>query len=65
MTDILRGWKEIEAYLRMKRKAILRNGYPIRFEGGDTEQRRNVFAVRGELLRHARTRACVPREEEK
>lgn len=48
--DILRGWKEIEEYLRMGRKAIRRAGYPVRYEGGS---RRNVFALRHELLEYA------------
>ncbi|MBD5417348.1 MAG: hypothetical protein HDR50_06755 [Desulfovibrio sp.] len=52
--DILRGWKEIERYLGMGRKAILRAGYPIRCEGGDGVTRRNIYAIRKELLDHAR-----------
>ncbi len=27
---ILQGWKEIEAFIGMKRQAIIANGYPIR-----------------------------------
>lgn len=48
--EILRGWKEIEEYLRMGRRAIRRAGYPVRYEGAS---RRNVFALRHELLEYA------------
>lgn len=48
--EILRGWKEIEEYLRMTRKSILRAGYPVHHEG---TSRRNVYAIRRELLEYA------------
>lgn len=51
--DILRGWKEIERYLRMGRKAILRAGYPVRRENSPGTRRPGVFAVRQEILAHA------------
>lgn len=57
--DILRGWKEIEEFVGMNRKAILSNGYPVRCEGGACPARRNIFAVRQELLEHALTRDRV------
>lgn len=60
--DILRGWKEIERYVGMGRKAILRAGYPVRCEGGDGVTRRNIFAIRKELLDHALRGARLPRE---
>lgn len=49
-SEILRGWKEIEEYLRMGRRAIRRAGYPVRYEGAS---RRNVYALRRELLEYA------------
>lgn len=49
---ILRGWKEIEAYLGMGRKAIIRAGYPVRSE----ENSLNVLALRSELLAFAKKR---------
>ena len=60
--DILRGWKEIERYVGMGRKAILRAGYPIRCEGGDGVTRRNIYAIRKELLDHALRGARLPTE---
>lgn len=64
MTDILRGWKEIESYLKMDRKAILRHHYPIHYEGSGKLMRRNIFAVRQELLEHALTRDRIPHNSE-
>lgn len=52
--DVLRGWKEIEDFLRMGRKAILRARYPVRCERGAAMKRPSVYAFRGELLEHAR-----------
>lgn len=52
-SDILRGWKEIECYVGMTRKAILRAGYPVRYEDNPSVRRPSVFAIRKELLDHA------------
>ena len=45
--DKLEGWGEIEAYLRLTRKTILRRGYPVRRVGGE------VFARISTLDAHA------------
>lgn len=58
--DILRGWKEIERYVGMGRKAILRAGYPVRCEGGQGVERRNIYAIRKELLDHALRGSHLP-----
>ncbi|MDE7240280.1 hypothetical protein [Desulfovibrio sp.] len=57
--EILRGWKEIERFLGMKRDAIQRAQYPIRCEYGEGSTRRNVFALRQELLDHARGKSLL------
>lgn len=62
--DILRGWKEIEAFLGMTRKTILASGYPIRCEGGEGVTRRSVFAFRSELMAHSRSKKVFTRTEE-
>lgn len=54
--EFLRGWKDIEAFLGMSRKTIIRCGYPIRKEGDETEAKASVFALRSELLCHAKRR---------
>ena len=51
-SPILRGWKEIEAYLGIGRKAIIRAGYPVRSEDNSL----NVLALRSELLAFAKKR---------
>lgn len=43
----------------MRREAILRAGYPIRRESGRGKTRRNVFAIRAELMEHARQQAQI------
>lgn len=57
--DLLRGWKEIEAFLCMGRKSILRAGYPVRHEGDEGAAVRNVYALRDELLEHAQRGASI------
>lgn len=51
MTDsnILRGWKEIESYLRLTRKAIRACGYPVRREFGKRRKVWSVYALKSEL----------------
>lgn len=51
--EILRGWKEITHYVGLGRKAILRAGYPVRYEASPGVRRPSVFAIRTELLEHA------------
>ncbi len=43
--DILRGWKEIEDYVRLGREAIKHNLYPIH----QNENNKNVYAFKSEL----------------
>lgn len=57
--EILRGWKEIEAFLGMKRPNILSCGYPIRHEARKGRRGVSVFAVKKELLAHAQGRPLV------
>lgn len=58
--EILRGWKEIEEYLRMGRKAIRRAGYPVHFEVGPGVKLPRVYAFRAELLAHAQRTNPAP-----
>ena len=58
--DILRGWKEIERYVGLGRKAILRAGYPVRSENSPGVRRPSIFAIRKELLDHALRGNTVP-----
>ena len=44
--NILRGWKEIEGYLGITRKTILKRGYPVRKASGSRSQ---VYALATEL----------------
>lgn len=44
----------------MGRKAILRAGYPVRREEGDGLTRRNIYAIRKELLDHALSGSRLP-----
>ena len=55
MEEILRGWKEIEAYLGMGRKAIIRAGYPVRRESNS----RNIMALRSEILAFVRKKKLI------
>ena len=48
--EILRGWKEIEAFLRMGRRAIRRAGYPVHLEKAPGVKLPRVYAFRAELL---------------
>lgn len=45
---LLHGWKEIEKYLGLDRKTVVRQGYPVR-----RARTGSVYALREELLRHA------------
>ena len=47
--DILRGWKEIEAALRLSRQTIRACGYPIHTERHKNRKGRSVYALRSEL----------------
>ena len=49
MKEILRGWKEIEDFLGMRRAAILANNFPIR------KGRHGILAFSSELLEHAKS----------
>lgn len=54
--DKLEGWGEIEAYLRLTRKTILRRGYPVARSFGE------VFAYVSALDAHSanlEARACA------
>ena len=52
--DKLEGWGEIEAYLRLTRKTILRRGYPVRRVGGEVFARISTLdAHAAELEKHA------------
>lgn len=52
--DKLEGWGEIEAYLRLTRKTILRRGYPVRRVGGEVFARISTLdAHSAELEKHA------------
>ena len=52
--DKLEGWGEIEAYLRLTRKTILRRGYPVRRVGGEVFARISALdAHAAELEKHA------------
>lgn len=42
--NLLRGWKEIEDYIRLTRNTILENGYPIR-----ADKRKRVYAFKNEI----------------
>lgn len=55
--EILRGWKEIEAFLGITRPSILAAGYPVRREG--FRKNAAVFALRKELLDFARGRPFI------
>lgn len=46
--EILHGWKNIEKYIGLNRKTILRQGYPVKKLGTGS-----VHAIREELLKHA------------
>lgn len=61
--DILRGWKEIEAYLGVSRKTVLLQCYPVRREGsGKSGGLGSVFAFKNELIEYARQRNFVSEE---
>lgn len=47
-SPILQGWKEIEDYVGLNRKTILKQGYPVR-----QNKDGRVCAVKHELLDHA------------
>ena len=52
--DKLEGWGEIEAYLRLTRKTILRRGYPVWRVGGEVFARISALdAHAAELEKHA------------
>lgn len=59
MKDILQGWKEIEAYLGLTRKTILKMGYPVRKEGGTGTSQERIYAIREELFEHAKNGRIV------
>lgn len=44
---LLRGWKEIEAYLGLSRKTIRRQGFPVRIR----KRNGSVYADTGEIER--------------
>lgn len=44
--NILRGWKQIEGYLGITRKTIIKRGYPVRKASGSRSQ---VYALASEL----------------
>lgn len=52
-SEILRGWKEIEAAIRLTRMSILRNGYPVM-----REPTGRVYALRSALLAHVTSRSA-------
>lgn len=63
--DILRGWKEIEAYLGLSRITARAQGYPVRREGsGKSGGFGGVFAFKSELIEYARQRNMVSEERE-
>lgn len=49
--SLLRGWKEIEAHLRLTRKTIVAHGFPVQDGPG------GVWAYADELDRHQRERS--------
>lgn len=51
--DILQGWREIEEYLGLTRKTVNKRGFPIHNSGGG-DTRQAVWAIRSELLEHAK-----------
>ena len=53
--NLLRGWKAIEAELKMTRKAIIDCGYPIRREVHTDGTVGNVYAFKDELMKFARS----------
>ena len=55
--NILRGWKEIEAELKMTRKAIVACGYPIRRERRLSGSLGGVYALKDELARFMKRQA--------
>lgn len=61
--DILRGWKEIEAYLGISRTTARVHGYPVRREGsGKSGGPGGVFAFKSELREYARQRKMISEE---
>lgn len=48
-SEILRGWKEIEDFLRLTRKTIIANGYPLHSHKGPRNRKR-IYAIKRELL---------------
>ena len=57
--EILRGWKEIEAFLRLTRKTIIAGSYPVHFHRGAANGRR-VYAFKSELWDFAKTQDKPP-----
>lgn len=57
----LRGWKEIESYLKLKRRAIKRLGFPL----GRAGESKSVYAFSRDLDRFLREKGGLPTEQVK
>lgn len=61
--EILRGWKEIEAYLGLTRPIIVDCGYPVHREVRKGRVSVSVFASKKELLDFALGRPIITRQD--
>lgn len=66
LDDLLRGWKEIESFLRLSRKAIRKSGYPVHRETGSRNPGRSpVFAFKSELAHHMSQKQEICKAQER
>lgn len=59
-TDFLRGWKEIQAYLKMSRNSIIRYGYPVHCESDNDKTM--VFAIKSQLIEWAKIKPLIKKK---